>query len=132
MVLSRTFNAGEGKYKVSLLVTFSNDGMVCQLYGGEKPHVGAVVLSLPRPSLRNNNQISCNSSVLPLLGHKEDELAKPIAENIAKHFNQPVVMVAGIHINDATEEDIRILATNCWHCADHLISSSNKNIKSTQ
>ncbi|RYD02040.1 hypothetical protein N752_26680 [Desulforamulus aquiferis] len=45
--------------------TFSDDGLVCQLYGGDKSHIGAVVLTLPRPSLKKDYQISCNSSVLP-------------------------------------------------------------------
>lgn len=121
MIKTKTVCVGEGRFQVYLLTSFTGDGLVCQLFGGEKPHVGAVVLSIPRPSLKDTNQISCNSSILPRLGHKEDELAKPVGERLAKFFNQPVVVVAGIHIDQATEEELKLLMNNCWQAVEQLI-----------
>jgi len=114
---------GEGKYRVCLFTSFTEDGLVCQLFGGERPHVGAVVLSIPRPSLLDKAQLSCNSSVLSMLGHKEDEIAKPVAEKLAKHFGQPVVLVAGLHIDNATGEDIHTLVGHCWQAVQNLLEN---------
>lgn len=126
MVKTLLVSAGEGRYRVELSTSFTAEGLVCQLYGGERPHVGAVILSLPRPSLQNPDKTSCNSSVLPMLGHKEDELAKPIAEKLAKSFQQPVVLVAGIHIEHATGEEINILVNHCWQVVDKLLNQKEK------
>ncbi|WP_337998921.1 hypothetical protein [Desulforamulus reducens] len=115
--------------KVHLVTTFTSEGLVCQLYGGEKYHVGAVVLSIPRPSLQDSVQISSNSSVLPLLGHKDDEIAKPLAESLAIYFKEPVVMVAGIHIDHATKEEINNIIKNCWQAAKKLMEGPQSNSK---
>lgn len=87
--------------------------MVAQLYGGDKPHVGAVAISLFRPSLSDATKVSCNTSVIPMLGHKDDEVAKPMAEEIAKRFGKPVVVIASIHVDDASPETIRKILENC-------------------
>ena len=121
LIKNQVFYCGEGRHRVCLMVHFTGDGLVCQLYGGDNPHVGAVVLTVPRPSLQDPGRISCNSSVLPLLGHKEDELAKPLAEGVAVHFNQPVVLVAGIHVDYASEEDIYQLVANCQEVLGQLL-----------
>ncbi|GAB6157788.1 hypothetical protein JCM39194_09880 [Desulfotomaculum varum] len=113
---------GEGRYRVELYATITAEGVVCQLYGGTKPHVGAMVLSLPRPSLQNPSQISCNSSVLPMLGHKDDEIAKPLAEKLARQLNQPVVLVAGLHIDEATAEEIQLLCCHCRQAVEQLLN----------
>lgn len=103
---------GTGKHQVTVIGTITDDGLVVQVLGGEKPHVGAVVMSIPRPSLADNNKLSCNSYVLPRINHKEDELAKPLAEKLAKHYNAAVVLVAGLHISDANLGDIKKLIDN--------------------
>ena len=120
MVKSVSVQAGEGKYTVSIAATITGDGIIVQLLGGEKPHVGAVVLGLPRPSLADPAQISCNTIVVPLLGHKDDEAAKPVAERLARLFNQPVAVVAGIHLDRATAAEIELLKKNSGAALDKL------------
>jgi len=100
-------NEGEEKYCVNITATITDDGLMVHLTGGDRPHVGAVVMSLPRPSLENPSEISCTSYVLPRFGHKDDEVAKPLAEKLARHYNTTVVVVAGIHIKNADKSDIQ-------------------------
>lgn len=119
-------NEGNGKYSIILDVTLTSDGMAVQLFGGEKPHVGAMVLSVPRASLADKKQLSCNSIVVPLLGHKDDEVAKPIAEQLACYYGQPVSVTAGIHIDNATPGDIEILRVNCRKAVEKLLEQLNK------
>ena len=118
--------AGTGKYTVCLNGTVTADGLIVQLMGGEKPHVGAVVLTVLRPDSIDSEKIKCNSTVVPRLGHREDDIAKPIAEEIAKSLRQTVALVAGIHIDNATSEDIKILVENCHLVAKLFISKINQ------
>lgn len=116
-----SFQAGEGKYRVHLTATLTGDGIILQLFGGEKPHLGAVVLSIPRPSLADPAIISCNSTVVPRIGHKDDEVAKPVAEKVAVATGQPVSVSAGLHIEKATESEIGLLQENCRQVTEQLL-----------
>lgn len=122
MVEQAFYSAGTGKCRADLMAAVTGDGLVVQLYGGDKPHVGAVAISLPRPSRANAAEISCSTSVIPLLGHKDDEVAKPVAEKIAKAVNQPVVVIAGIHVDNATLEEIEKIVENCHEAARRFIA----------
>ncbi|MFZ5644384.1 MAG: hypothetical protein ACOY46_12410 [Bacillota bacterium] len=120
--------SGSGKHRVILSATVTEDGIICALLGGDKPHLGAVVLSVPRPSLANPTEASCTSSVLPLVGHKDDEAAKPLAEMIARVTGSPVSVAAGLHINNASPDDIEKLLKNTRDCGVrllHLIKDKN-------
>ncbi|BAF59607.1 MAG: hypothetical protein HPY89_08055 [Pelotomaculum sp.] len=121
MVKTSVFRAGKGRFRIELWATITKEGLVVQIYGGEKAHVGAIALSIPRPGLADPEKISCNTTVVPLLGHKDDEIARPIAEEIAKTWRCPVVVVAGIHIDGAGKEDVEMLTNNCWTAARKLI-----------
>lgn len=113
--------AGAGKHKVWLFATVTADGILSSLVGGEKPHLGGVVTSVPRPSLANPEVVSCTSSVLPLVGHKDDEAARPVAEMLARETGRPVSVAAGLHIDNATAADISELMKNCMACGRKLL-----------
>lgn len=103
---------GEGKYTLNCVITLTDDGINIYIGGGEKHHIGTVVVSQPRPSLKDENKPSCTSSIFNLLGHKDDGIALPIAEAVCKMKCQQVVVTAGVHIDNATEEDINKLVRN--------------------
>jgi len=113
--------AGESRWRVEARAFCTAEGIVVLLTGGQRPHVGAVVLSLPRPSRAAPGRLSCTSTVLPLLGHKDDLVARPLAEELAVACGQAVVVVAGVHVDDATEEDIARLVANCRTAGATLI-----------
>ncbi|KJS14803.1 MAG: hypothetical protein VR69_16110 [Peptococcaceae bacterium BRH_c4b] len=112
---------GEGKHKVFLWAVATGDGILVNILGGEKPHLGAVVVSLPRPGLADPSVTSCTTSVLPLPGHKDDEAARPVAELLAKVTGQPVSVAVGMHIHEAKKEDIDKLLHNTRVAADRLL-----------
>jgi len=120
-VEQKVFYTGEGRLGVTLQATITDDGLVAQVFGGEKPHVGAVALSLPRPGLADPRKVSCNTTVVPLLGHKDDEIAKPVAEEIVKAWGSPVVVVAGVHLDNASGEEVESLINNCMEVTRTLI-----------
>lgn len=112
----------EGPYRIHAEVLFVGDDLVVSIWGGSKPHVGAVALSIPRPSLENPAKISSTSSVLTRLGHKEDEIVKKVAENISAALNKVVVVSAGIHWNNISDEGIGTIQSICETLTDQLIN----------
>jgi hypothetical protein len=43
--------------------------LVVTIGGGSRPHVGAVAVAQPRPSLKGDGTVSATASVIALLGH---------------------------------------------------------------
>ncbi|KKM12843.1 hypothetical protein SY88_01550 [Clostridiales bacterium PH28_bin88] len=99
----------------------TGNGIVVHLFGGELPHVGSIVVSQPRPSLQAGGGTSCTSSTLNLVGHKDDELARPVAEMLSRKLNQVVVVVAGVHVDAATAQEIRQLSQHGMGVAKRLL-----------
>ena len=77
---------GKGKFRVKVIGIPTENGVTICILGGDKPHIGTVALANPRPSLKNSNITSSTSSVLNLIGHKDDEIARPVSEMFAKIF----------------------------------------------
>jgi hypothetical protein len=75
--------------------------------GGEREHIGAVALAEPRPSLRDKGATSATVSVLAVTGHKEDELARDVARDMAAALKVRVCVTCGIHVDHAGENDIQ-------------------------
>lgn len=92
--------------QMELKVTETEKDCHILLYGGECPHIGSVVISQPRPSLREKGKISCTSSVWNMSGHKDETLCRILAEKMAVIRNKPVVCTGGFHVDDITEEQI--------------------------
>ncbi len=76
------------------------EDLVVAVGGGERPHVGCAVLAVSRPSTANPSQRSVSTSVLTLPPHKEEGIARPIAEHLARVLGGVVVVAAGVHDDD--------------------------------
>ena len=86
--------------------------LLVAIWGGEKPHIGAVALALPRPSLKDSGSTSATASVICVVGHKEDDLVKEASESLAAALNTRVVAAAGIHWDKLDEKGIRAVKQN--------------------
>jgi len=98
--------AGQGRYKMEAIATQSEEGLNVYLGGGEKPHIGTIVLCQPRPSIKLDGSLSQTTSVINLLGHKDDGVGVPMAQSLCLALRTPVVVTAGVHISDAKAEEI--------------------------
>ncbi len=96
------------KATIHLQVAYIGKDLLIILSGAEE-HIGCVVQSFPRPSLKGNHKISASSSILNVIGHKDDYLCRYVAEYFSKAFESMVVCTGGIHIENATESDIQEL-----------------------
>ena len=109
---SRIFKTQEGRFELTASVTKVGQDAVVVIFGGEKPHVGAVALADPRRSLRDPETISATASVLCLTGHKEDAIVKAASERLAAAANRPVVVTAGMHWDSLQESDLNQIMNN--------------------
>ncbi|MDR0826971.1 MAG: hypothetical protein LBN33_03710 [Desulfovibrio sp.] len=112
--------AGAGQHKVEAMVIACGKDILVALGGGTNCHIGATATAVPRPSLADGAKLSASASVLCVTGHKEDEIARGTALSLASACNCVVTVVAGIHIDGATSEDIAILKRNCECLAARL------------
>jgi gallate decarboxylase subunit D len=94
---------------------------VVSIGGGTHPHVGAVAVAQPRPSLKGDGSVSATASVIALLGHKEDELARWAALHLAARLNATVVVTAGLHADQATLAEVLHLDAEARRLVEALI-----------
>lgn len=95
--------SGEGKYAVWLDERRIGDERVYILGGGEKPHIGAIVVCEP----------NLPPHVISLEGHRDEIILRPIAERACEKYGTTVVVVGGVHIDHARKEEISTIVENC-------------------
>lgn len=111
----------EGEYDLEASVQRVGHDILVAIWGGEKPHIGAVAVAQPRPSLKDPQITSATASVFCLIGHKEDELAKAASEVLASALNTTVVVTAGIHWDDLSLEGIQTVIKNSEILMDMIL-----------
>ncbi len=117
---------GTGRTRVeAVVVSCGPDISVC-FGGGEGPHIGAVALGIPRPSLADPSAPSASASVLCVTGHKEDELARTAALEFATALGCRVSVSIGLHVDDAARDDIVEMAQNHRIVLDRVIGLLRK------
>ena len=94
---------GEGIYKVWLKEHKIGSDLIYILGGGEKSHIGALVVCEP----------GTKAQVIRLKGHYDDVVLKPLAEEACKKYKVKVVAVGGVHVDNATKDEINTLVENC-------------------
>ncbi len=105
MIFTETLNSIEVTLQA---ITVGHDYTVI-VSGGEQAHIGACAVAQPRPSLENPNNNSASTSVICVLGHKEDLLAHHIAQTLAARLNCVVCVNCGIHIDNASKQQIQTI-----------------------
>lgn len=106
------FSAGTGRHRVWGSALFSVGSVSVNLLGGDAPHVGAVAVAIPRASHARPAQRSATTSVLALVGHKDDELARSMASTLARRLAVTAVVAAGVHLRRAQPSDIAAVVRN--------------------
>ncbi len=85
-------------------VTHAGEDIVIVVTGGSRPHVGSVVLAQPCGSGRSG--VSC--SVMTIPPHKEEAVARPIAEAVCRASGRVTVVTAGIHEDRLDAVGVRV------------------------
>ncbi len=99
-------------HNISAEAVWLGPDLLVYIWGGEAPHIGAVAMATPRPSLADPQVTSATASVFAYVGHKEELLAKEAAEELAAALETRVVVTAGIHWDDLEAEAIPVVLEN--------------------
>jgi len=110
----------EGKFEVFAKVFELGPDCLVILWGGTRPHIGAVGLAQVRPSLRDPAQLAATSSVYTFVGHKEDAVAKFMSEELAKRLGRNTVVAAGIHWDNLTDTEIKSITALCQSIMEQI------------
>ena len=94
---------GEGRTRISLSVQDFGDDLVAFICN-ENAHIGAVAVGE-----YDHKQARTSTSVITRLGHKDDALAQKAAYLITKHTKKPSCVIAGVHLDNITGEEIEKL-----------------------
>ena len=100
---------GDGKYKISLTHLFIGEDLLIIITGGEE-HIGGMSL------LENNSFTSISKE-----NHKDTFVTKMIAPIIYNALQKDVLVVCGIHLDDATKEDIDAVLFNTHACVEEFL-----------
>lgn len=87
-------------------IAMGNDWNI-SIYGGDTPHIGAVAVGIPRPSLKNPEKLSSSVSIITIIGHKEDEIMRQVASRLSTHLNTIVTVSGGIHLDTIATTDFK-------------------------
>ncbi|MDW6004999.1 prenylated flavin chaperone LpdD [Vibrio mangrovi] len=98
-----------GSFMIHLVAIVVGRDLAVTIHGGDKSHIGATALAQPRASLQDASKVSASTSVLCVLGHKEDLLAHRTAQVLASALNCVVSVNCGIHIDNAGAEHLSMV-----------------------
>ena len=112
---------GEGRTKLHLSAQSLGGDLIVFIYN-ENAHVGAVAVGEYA-----HQEGRTSTSVITRLGHKDDAIAQKAAYLISKHTERPCCVIAGVHLDDITEDEIQKLLRN----ADSLVEDFLKRWEQT-
>ncbi|AKF25631.1 hypothetical protein YH65_09750 [Sulfurovum lithotrophicum] len=101
-------HAGEGRYRVTLeFFEIGNDRLVI-ITGGEEAHIGSATLMDGKKGLQTISK----------KGHKDYVISEKMASIIYDTIEKDLLVVCGIHIENASKEEIDLLISHTQKCVD--------------
>jgi len=108
---------GEGRTRVGLTANSMGSDVLVSIYN-ENAHVGAVAVGE-----YDSKQGRASVSVITRLGHKDDAIARQAAYLISKSSQKTVCVIAGIHLDDITQEEIDKILENAETVVEEFVKS---------
>lgn len=114
---------GHAPLEVTLEVeTLRSGDLWVGLFGGELSHVGGVVLGMPSPRVSGEG-FTCDISQICAPSHKDVHAAAVVAAILVEATGRTVSVTGGIHVDDASREEIGHLMENVEACAREWVRS---------
>jgi hypothetical protein len=95
-----------GQSVTAVCVTCGND-LVVVVGGGERYHIGAAALSISMPRIKDPEILTNSTYLVPVPGHKEEDLARNGSLKLSKGLAKNVVMTVGIHQDQISKAGIQ-------------------------
>jgi hypothetical protein len=109
--------AGEGKTMVTLWADDFGSDLIVHIYN-DNAHVGAVAVGEYDHAYQR-----ASVSVHTRLGHKDDAIARQAAYTISKATKKAVCVIAGVHVDDITPQEIDRVLVNSEALVTQFIAS---------
>ena len=116
----------EDVYRLEAFVMEIGNDLLVAIWGGERPHIGAVAVAQPRPSLRDQSAVSATVSVFCYVGHKDDVIAKEAAERLSAALNRNTTVTAGIHWDNINEAGIKTIVENSRQLVNMILDEMSR------
>ena len=100
---------GSGRNKVSLKYEYIGEDLLIIITGGEQ-HIGGMSLAT-KDSLQT----------IKKKNHKDHQLSNKVAKLIHEKTTKDTLVICGIHIKNATKEDINLIIKNTDKCINKLL-----------
>jgi hypothetical protein len=97
-------------HSICAQVTLLDEGINVLLVGGSRTHIGSV-------SFAENDEVSS----LRRTSHKEYPVTEEIAGRMSKALNMPVCVECGIHYENPSEEELKLIVGECYGIADEIV-----------
>ena len=111
------FHEGNGRTRVGMSVSRIGEDLIICIFN-DAGHIGATAVAE-----YGEKENRASVSVITRPGHMEDALASYTAREICKAVRRPVCVIAGIHLNDITKEEIAEILVNCEKLTYKLTTS---------
>ena len=100
---------GEERYLVTLAYHNIGEDLLIIITGGDE-HIGGI-------SLAENNSFS----TIAKTGHKDDIISNMAASLIYERLKKDTAVICGIHLDNATAEEIDIVVNNAQRCVEEFL-----------
>jgi hypothetical protein len=107
---------GEARARVNVTVNSLGSDLVVRIYN-QNAHIGAVAVGD-----YDSEHKRASVSVITRLGHKDDALAREAAYLLSKSIRRPVCVIAGVHLDHITREEIDEVLANTKIAVSEIIS----------
>lgn len=115
---SIVLHEGAGRTKVSLSAESMGQDLVVRLFNSGS-HVGAAALSE-----YHSGEKRASTSVLTRFGHKDDSVATMAAHRISNRLQKAVCVIAGIHVDRITKDEIDEIVNNCRRLVERYLEAA--------
>jgi hypothetical protein len=116
----------KGHLRINGFVQKIGQDILISIWGGTRPHIGAIGMAIPRPSLKNSKRWSATSSIFTFIGHKEDMIVKKMSEKLAARVRRNVVVTAGLHWEGTTSREIKTIQNLTQKLSDQILKRMEK------
>ncbi len=106
----------DSRFPLQAVVISMGEDLLISITGGTRPHLGGL-------SLVDGSPGGSFSQVLVLPGHREDEPALAIGQQVAQATGRAVAVAVGIHWDALTKKEIQEIRQNWQKLADMIIES---------
>ena len=107
-------SVGSGRYEIRLATQMIGKDRLVIITGGEEEHIGAATL-MDKRGMQN----------LKKQGHEDHLLSEKTARVIFDTMGEDLLVLCGIHIDNARKEEISLLIQNTQKCVDMFLKEQS-------